>query len=270
MDVVIFLVIFIFGTFIGSFLNVVIYRFNTGKSIARGRSICMSCNKTLHWHELVPVLSFLMQGGRCSKCSVRISYQYPLVELATGLIFAFLAYHFSFLLSFDIHTYVYLLTLYMFLMSLLIVITVYDIRHKIIPDKLVYMFVIVSFISIFFNTSGLGPLFVRPDVWDIAAGPLLALPFALLWLISKGRWMGLGDAKLILGIGFMLGLSQGIVALVISFWIGAIVSLLMLIAQRTQISLKTEIPFAPFLVLGVLITFFCNFSLSALASWFTF
>src|SRR5258708_6429084 len=81
--------VFIFGTVVGSFLNVLILRFNTGKTLG-GRSQCLVCGKTLNGYELVPLFSFIFLGGRCSKCRSKISIQYPLVELASGFIFLFL------------------------------------------------------------------------------------------------------------------------------------------------------------------------------------
>ena len=265
----IFIPVFILGTIIGSFLNVVIYRFNTGRSVSTGRSICMSCNKTLRWFELVPVLSYVMQSGRCRRCCSIISYQYPLVELSTGIIFGLLSLHFRNLLLLSQSLYVCVLVVYMFIFSLLIVITGYDIKHKIIPDVLVYTYALVSFLSIYVNSSGVGNLFIHPSWLDVASGFILALPFALIWLISRGRAMGLGDAKLILGIGFMLGLSRGVSAVMLSFWIGSVVGIIALLLHHKKISMKTEIPFAPFLVIGTLIAFFCNIGITQLVSLFT-
>lgn len=268
MDTIFFIFVFLLGTIIGSFLNVVIYRFNTGKSIAKGRSICMTCNRNLRWYELIPVFSFLIQNGKCRRCASAISHQYPLVELATGLIFALTAFHFLPIFIISIPSYIAFVTLYSFIFSLLIVIVVYDIRHKIIPDKLVYMFIIVSFFSIFVNFSGFGPFLIKPTLMGIISGPLFALPFALLWFFSRGRWMGLGDAKLILGIGWLLGPLATLCALTLSFWLGSVISLIIMALSRKKMNMKTEIPFAPFLVLSVLITFLFNLDIFSLSSLF--
>ncbi len=228
MYTLIYLFIFILGTIIGSFLNVVIYRYNTGKSISKGRSICMSCNKSLSWYELIPLLSFLIQSGKCRSCFSPISHQYPIVEFITGLIFVSLVYHFIPLLIFSLPYFIYSIILYSFLFFLLVVISFYDIRHKIIPNKLVYLFDIVSFISIFviYSNSGFG--LSIPPILYILSGFIFALPFAFLWFVSKGKWMGLGDAKLILGIGWILGPIASISALIFSFWAGAIISLVII------------------------------------------
>ncbi len=270
MNILIFVFIFLLGTIIGSFLNVVIYRFNTGKPIVNGRSICMTCDRTLRWYELIPVFSFLIQSGKCRRCAERISHQYPLVELGTGLMFLLVAYHFLPIMIFSYWTYIFLVIFYVFIFSILIVISVYDIRHKVIPDKLVYVYVFVSLISIFINHTGFGSLFVLPSISSVIAGPVLSMPFALIWLISKGKWMGLGDAKLMLGIGWMLGLSLGFASMILSFWIGSIVSLFIILFSRSKISMKTEVPFAPFLIISTLIVFLFSLDILTLASIFQF
>jgi leader peptidase (prepilin peptidase) / N-methyltransferase len=276
MNVLIFVFIFLLGTIIGSFLNVVIYRFNTGKSITKGRSICMTCNNNLRWYELIPILSFLIQSGKCRRCASRISHQYPLVELITGLIFALIASKFLPVLYVSYWLYIFFVILFVFIFSLLIVISVYDLRHKIIPDKLVFTFVIISFLSIFVNYSLFGHLFILPSYTVLLSGPILALPFILLWFFSKGRLMGLGDGKLILGIGWMLGISQGIFSIILSFWMGTIVGIFLILLSRSlsngkmgKINMKTEIPFAPFLILGTLITFLFNLDIFSLTKLFS-
>jgi len=268
MYIIDFISIFLLGTIIGSFLNVVIYRLNTGKTITNGRSICMTCNKHLRWYELIPVFSFLIQSGKCRRCHITISHQYPLVELITGVVFALIAYHFLPVLLLSLTSYVLLLVLFMFIFSLLIVIAVYDIRHKIIPDSLVYLFAFLSFLSIFINQSGIGPLFIKPSLLSLFIGPLFALPFFLIWLLSRGRAMGLGDAKLILGIGWMLGLYFGVSTLVLAFWIGSVVSIIMILISHSKLSMKSEIPFAPFLILGTFLAFFFSLDIFSLASFF--
>lgn len=161
--------------------------------------------------------------------------------------------------------------LYVFIFCLLIVISVYDLRHKIIPDKLVFIFIIISFLSIFVNPYPFGSIFALPSWIALISGPLLALPFVLLWYFSKGRLMGLGDGKLVLGIGWMLGLSQGFFAVILAFWIGAIVSLSLMILSKNKkkMNMKTEIPFAPFLIIGLLVTFFFNFDIFSLMKLFS-
>lgn len=276
MNILIFVFIFLLGTIIGSFLNVVIYRFNTGKTIVKGRSICMTCNRNLRWYELIPVFSFLIQMGKCRRCKEVISHQYIIVEIITGLIFVLIAQHFSPIFLFSLPSYLLLVIFFFFLFSFLIVISVYDFRHKIIPDKIAYIYAFVAFLSIFINHFGIGPLFVLPSFSSLIAGPVLALPFALLWLVSRGKWMGLGDAKLMLGIGWMLGLLSGLASIMLAFWMGAIVGITIMILSHSllhrklgKINFKTEIPFAPFLIASALIVFLFNIDIITLSSLFS-
>jgi leader peptidase (prepilin peptidase)/N-methyltransferase len=161
-----------------------------------------------------------------------------------------------------------MVTLFSFIFSLLMVISVYDIRHKIIPDTLVYAYAIISFASIFINHSGIGPLFALPSLMAVVSGPLFALPFALIWLLSRGKAMGLGDAKLMLGIGWMLGPLPALAATILSFWIGSVVSLSMMFFGKKKMGMKTEIPFAPFLIISALIVFLFNLDIFSLAGMF--
>jgi leader peptidase (prepilin peptidase)/N-methyltransferase len=137
--------------------------------------------------------------------------------------------------------------------SVLLVIAVYDFKHKIIPDKLSLIFGAITFIGLFFFSDYLFYPHI-PSVLEFSSGILLALPFALLWFLSSGKWMGLGDAKLALGLGWLLGISELLSGTVVAFWSGAIVGLI-LIAFSKKHGIKIEIPFAPFLVFGVLIAF---------------
>lgn len=270
---------FVFGAIIGSFLNVVILRYNTGFALS-GRSGCLSCGKQLEWYELIPVVSFIFLRGKCRSCESSISWQYPLVEAGTGALFAF-----TFLSFFNALTVsnISIVAFYLFVISLLVVITVYDIRHTIIPDGLVYAFIAVSFVKLFFTYS-LYELTHFPHILDLFAGPLLFLPFFLLWFVSRGRWMGFGDAKLALGIGFLLGIEGGISAIILAFWIGAVVSLVYILLGRIaesapvkkyalflhlkHLTIKSEIPFAPYLILGTLLVLFFNIDVFHLESLF--
>ncbi len=248
---------FVFGLIVGSFLNVVIFRWNSGKSLG-GRSGCLACQKKLSWYELFPVFSYLFLKGRCKDCKTKISIQYPIVELITGIIFAGLFLKFQLLFQINIIDFAIIFIYYAFIFSLLIVIAVYDLKHKIISDKLVLIFSIVTFLGLFFITLfGFYPHW--PSLWDFLSGIIIALPFALLWLVSKGAWMGLGDAKLAVGLGWLLGLMQALSGLVLAFWSGALVGIILLIVSKKH-SMKSEIPFAPFLVLGAILAFFFGFN----------
>ena len=261
----------IFGLIIGSFLNVVLFRYNTGRTVG-GRSKCFSCKRTLHAIDLVPVLSYVAFKGKCRTCKSHISMQYPSVELLTGLLFAGTYIVYAPLFFFNPAYFLYKMLVGLFIMSVLVLITVYDIRHKIIPDLFAFLFGIVSFAAMFIGVGQYGEVFVyTPTLTHLFAGIILAFPFYFLWLVSRGAWMGLGDAKLALGIGWFLGLGAGTTAVIYGFWIGAAVSVLMLIVQKSKfikkilktpdLTMKSEIPFAPFLILGLLIVFFFQYNM---------
>ncbi|MDP3962748.1 MAG: prepilin peptidase [bacterium] len=239
---------FILGTLIGSFLNVVAFRYNTGLTL-RGRSKCFSCDKTLTWIELFPIVSFLLQGGSCRKCKSRISWQYPLVEICSGALFILVFYFFPPVSAEAAVSTIF----YLLITCLLIVITIYDAKHKIIPDSLSYSFAIVALAYLFIAPD---LSFAVPPVWALLAGPIAALPFFLLWLISKGTWMGLGDSKLMLGIGWTLGLVPAISAVTLAFWIAAVISVVWMGIVFKKFKKNYEIPFGPYLVLGMYLVLF--------------
>lgn len=255
----------LFGLIIGSFVNVLIARHGV-KSIL-GRSACPSCHRTLEWYELFPVFSWMALQGKCRTCHAKISIQYPAVELLTAAGF------------FAIGMAVLPITsqfIGAMIIALLIAISVYDLYHTVIPDVWSYSFAALAFA--FSVSMGL------TDWWLIAAGPLIALPLFLLWLVSGGRWMGLGDAKLALGIGWLLGLLGGYVALSLAFTLGAFVGVFILIplplvvnaltraspvrgsashgagithSESAQaFTMKSEIPFGPFLICALSIVWF--------------
>jgi len=272
-DVSIFIFVFVIGASIGSFLNVVVARYNTGLTLS-GRSQCMFCGHTLSWYELVPIVSFVIQGGRCRSCKGKISWRYPTVEIITGIVFV-LVFIRSVQTIYPISVHSFVLGINLFAASTLMAIAAYDMKHKIIPDFFVYTFIATAFLAMVatnLTTSDVVSLV------DVAAGPLLFLPFASLWFFSRGRWMGFGDAKLAWGIGWFLGLSNGIVAIVFAFWIGAVASLLLLGIGRVvglayagkQFTMKSEVPFGPFLILGLLVVWFFQIGVMDLISFFKF
>jgi leader peptidase (prepilin peptidase) / N-methyltransferase len=253
--------IFILGAVVGSFLNVVVYRLGTGERIGHSRSRCFSCGKTLQWYELIPLVSFVIQRGKCRKCGSRISIQYPIVEFITGLLFSLLfskiidclpvqagglpACAGRWITTFEIFLFLYLATIF----SLLIAISIYDFRHKIIPNQFVYPFIIIAF---FFPVIQNSAFIIQNIVSHTIAGFAAFSFFGGLWFVSKGRWMGFGDAKLALGIGFLLGPIQTLLALLMAFWIGTLVAVPIALLQGRN--LKMQIPFGPFLVVGYFVS----------------
>lgn len=242
-----------FGLIIGSFLNVLIGRWGT--QALSGRSMCPSCGHTIRWYDLVPILSWFLLHGRCRDCKSNISPQYPIVESATALLFLAVATA-PISLSFKI--------LALPIVALLLAIAIYDFYTTIIPDLWVVMCGILS-LGVALYGAIEAELSLPPI---ILAGPAVALPLFTMWMVSHGRWMGLGDAKLALSLGWLLGLSGGMTALLLAFVLGALVGVPLLFFsseywQRTPYhflhrmfnvksgkgyTMKSEIPFGPFLV----------------------
>lgn len=265
----IFFFIFVLGAIVGSFLNVVALRYGTGIKATKGRSRCFSCGKTLYWSELVPIVSFAWLGGKCAGCKSKISWQYPVIEFLTGILFlgtfAVLYPLFAFTPVYFLLSFVLISTIW----SVLVVILIYDIKHKIIPDPFVLVFIIVSILKFVLDIYFLGNYDIKSIFFDAIAGLIFFIPFFLLWFISKGKWIGLGDGKLSIGIGVFLGLSQGISAITVGFWSGAIFGILCIIFNKTRLAnllflpvkrltMKSEVPFAPFLIFGIIFAYFFN------------
>ncbi len=243
--------IFVFGLIIGSFLNVVIFRQGTGMGLG-GRSRCAVTGRVLAWYELVPVLSYILQKGRARGTSCRLSIQYPLVEITTGLLFVFAgSYAVPLALSGALLGAVVTFVFFALVVSFGILVFTYDLRHMIIPNSFSYPFIVLSVVSLFFTTH---PLTLEiASLGHFLAGPIFFAFFALIWKFSQGRAMGFADAKLALAIGWLAGLDQGIVAILLAFFIGALVGVVLLSLGRA--GRKTMIPFGPFLLTGLLLTF---------------
>lgn len=266
--------LFTLGLAVGSFLNVVLYRYHSGAGFG-GRSKCLSCGKTLAPRMLVPLFSFIVQGGRCAYCGTRLSLQYPFVELATGALFVLVGWKFLFGVRPLEWETAALALLTMTAWAVLLAITVYDWKHKIIPDRLALILAAIALAMLLLKwqfdmlSPGETKLTGFPlPVWlEFAAGPLLAAPFAALWFLSGGRAMGLGDAKLAAGIGWFLGFAGGLSALVLAFWIAFFPSMLLLFLPGRGFTMKSEIPFGPFLVLGTLVAYAWDINMLMWTLW---
>ena len=259
----IFILIFLTGLIVGSFLNCVIYRLYSEESFLksrprrktfsflRGRSFCPNCKHILTWQDLIPVLSFLILKGKCRYCRKPISLQYPLVELATAILF-FLIWQTA---AFELRGFLF----YSLITSFLIIIFVFDLKHYLIPDKVIYPAIAITFLYRMFGILDFGhwDLFgnwkleignLQPLLNPLISAILASTFFLLIVSISRGKWMGFGDFKLAFLIGLFLGWPNILVALFLAFFIGAIIGVgLIIFGKKT---LKSEIPFGPFLVTG--------------------
>lgn len=239
--------LFLFGISIGSFLNVVIDRLPVGKSPFRGRSLCESCGKTLSIPDLIPILSFVWLKGKCRYCKKKISFYYPVVELLTGILFVAV---FSVLakdrIIFSLSDFSQLL-FYLFIVSVLIVVFFTDLKHGIIPDKIIFPSIVITFLYLALYSPAL-------LTNHLATGIISFIFFFALILGTKGRGIGMGDAKLSLLIGIMLGFPEAVMSFYIAFLTGAGAGLILVLWGKR--SLKGSLPFGPFLATSAIILLF--------------
>ncbi|QXM05995.1 prepilin peptidase [Crassaminicella indica] len=229
--------IFIIGLLIGSFLNVCIYRIPIEKSIVNPPSHCPKCNTTLKPLDLIPVFSFLFNKGKCRYCGENISLQYPIIELFNGLIYLLLY------LKYDLTI---LFVKYTILASLLIVISVIDYKLQIIPDECNLFGFIISGAFIIFND------FSTIALINAILGLLVGGGIFLIIAIATNGAMGGGDIKLMGVLGFALGWKYILLITFLSFIIGAILSIFLLLLKLKH--RKDTIPFGPFIAIAAFIT----------------
>jgi leader peptidase (prepilin peptidase)/N-methyltransferase len=296
MAAVIFIFLFIFGTFVGSFLNLVSDRLPKGKKIVFGRSECEFCHKPLGVKNLIPVFSFIFQKGKCSFCEKKLSYYYPFSELFTGAVFLLAGHLSGFLYEYTFSNFS-LLFYYSVVFSFYVAMFLTDIKFYLILDSLLLPAVIFVFFSnVIFKIINLKNLHTRlseglitsyllrtdyfndkifsslKDIGIVFLGALaISLFFLFLIFITKGRGMGFGDVKL----GFLIGLvngfpydsmysfSFGFIAIFLGFTIGAVFSLSLIFMKKK--TMKDTIAFGPFLILGSLLTFLFG---PAILSWY--
>jgi len=244
----------LFGLVVGSFLNVAILRGEEEESI-RGRSRCRGCKKTLTAQELIPILSFLIQNGRCRNCKNPLLWQYPLVEGGTAILFAvaaWLIFENTFLAA-DSWSFFYLL-ISSVVISAGIVIFVSDLRSFIIPDGAVIILLVCAVLFIFSSAYfGAGSSYIDLGK-NIVTAVVLSGFLGGLWLFSGGTWMGLGDAKLFFPLALLLGFPTSLVAFLFSFWIGSLGAIALLFLKK--FGLRDHIPFGPFILIGAALAFF--------------
>jgi leader peptidase (prepilin peptidase)/N-methyltransferase len=262
-------VFFLFGLVIGSFLNCLIYRltlptFSLKSFGLKSRSYCPDCKHTLNWKDLIPVFSFIFLKGRCRYCNKKISFQYPIVEISTGLIFLFIFnLKFEIFNQFSIFNFINLCFL-LLVSCFLIIIFVCDLKHFIIPDRVIFPLIGIVFLYRFSEFLSLNHWKLLEN-WKLKIENLAlfnylfaalgaSLFFLIIFLISRGNWLGFGDVKLAFFMGFFLGFPRILVALFFAFMIGAIIGIGLILAKTK--TLKSEIPFGPFLVAGTFIALF--------------
>jgi leader peptidase (prepilin peptidase)/N-methyltransferase len=244
--------VFLFGTAVGSFLNVCIYRLPGSLSIIRPRSMCPSCKTQIAFYDNIPILSYLWLRGRCRRCGATISLRYPVVETTAGLFAVAL---------FNRHGVAPEgFILYAFVAALLVV-TFIDLDHQIIPDVITYPGILVGFLSSFvvdhitYKESLMGILL---------GGGSLFLVASVYYLLTRKEGMGGGDIKLLAMVGAFLGWKAVIFTIFVGSAIGTVVGVA--VALRTHGGRKMAVPFGPFLSLGALLFLFCG---QQIIGWYT-
>jgi leader peptidase (prepilin peptidase)/N-methyltransferase len=251
MDIIANFFTFLFGSVVGSFLNVVILRLpDPSQSIVFPGSHCPKCNTELHWYENIPIVSYIFLRGKCRTCKTGISAQYPLVELCMGLLTLALFHKFGLSLAFVLY--------FLFLAALLVIIFV-DIHLQIIPDTISLPGIVIGFAGSFINPlvswqqSGLGIL--------LGGGVLYAIAFGY-YLLAKRDGMGGGDIKLLAMIGAFLGWQSLLFVIFASSLSGSVVGIAAMIKQGR--GGQTKIPFGPFLALAAMAFLFFQDNIFAL------
>lgn len=242
------------GLLFGSFGTVVSHRVPLRENIATGRSMCPSCKRQIKAHENIPVLSWLALRGRCPGCGQRISIRYPLTELATSVLFLLAAWKFGL----SVAAFVYAGFFWA-----LVVLTVIDLEHKLLPDRIVFPLFIAGWAGLIIDALVRG----QPgDLTQAAIGAAIFGGFFYLLAVLVPAGMGGGDLKLAFVLGTFLGYVGGagavLVGMFLSFLSGGLIGVLLIAFSKA--GRKTQIPFGPYLALGTTIAVFAGESLSDL------
>lgn len=244
---------FILGIILGSFALALADRSLKNTSIL-GRSYCPKCKKTLKWYDLIPVFSYLILQGKCRYCNKKIGIEYLLVEIVMGVLIGFLFYqsNFQFLVFNFQLTLILDLISKVFFITILIALTLTDLKKTLIPDRIILPSIVIAFG--FLVTSAILRMETASLLYFTLTGSLIGGFFLALILITKGKGMGGGDVKLGGFIGLVLGFPSGLLAIILAFLTGAIAAIFLIISGKK--SFGQSLPFGPFLVLGSLISLF--------------
>ncbi len=234
---------------LGSFANVCIYRLPLNKQIVTGRSFCPKCKKKINWYDNIPLISFILLEGKCRKCKKEISIKYLLVELISGISFVFIFLNYN--------NYLEIAFLQVLVIIFLIIFFI-DLKHFIIPDSLNFSLIILAISKNFI------PNFESNFTYDLnqsIVGGILG--YFVIWIIiflykkiKNLDAMGLGDAKLMAGIGLLFGWKSIPFVLFVSAIIG-LISVIPSLINKTK-NLRTEIPFGPYIIVSTIIYYFCG------------
>ena len=241
-----FIFVIVFGGLWGSFANVCIYRFPNNEGIVSGRSFCPYCKTKINWYDNIPLISYLVLGGKCRNCKKKISIQYFIVETLSIILFTLIYYKFGITLT----------TLYLIILSLsFLIIFFIDLKHFIIPNILTFSLMIIGFIKSFDpNLNSMFPNYINSLIGGIFGYGIIWLIIFIYKTIRKKEGMGLGDAKLFAAIGFWFGW----VSIPFIIFLSSIIALLSVIPSllKNSKSMSSQIPFGPFIILGCILYIF--------------
>ena len=250
---------FLFGASIGSFVLVVATRLNVAP-LMRSKSKCLSCGEALRVSDLAPIFSYLFLRGRCRYCKVPFGKEALLVEIFYGFLFVLLTHYM--LLNVGLEEGLLWLFYYTLLFISLGVIGIYDYRHSYVPVLFLGMFSFLSFCM-------LGIRYLYDPTPALLLGPLVvAFPFLLIWLVTKGKAVGLGDVILYGAVGAFFGIEQGLAVLLVSIWVGALVGVGIYLVRLSRGRKERAIPFVPFIVSAFLFVLFTDLSIFSIAQGF--
>ncbi len=255
-DAFLFIVIFVFGCFIGSFLNVLIWRLPQDLK-PTGRSFCPHCKHQLNSLDLVPVLSFVVFGGKCRYCKQNISWRYPAIEVATGSLFLLTFLLLLYPVTTTDTTFVITATQLAFALAVIVVVFVIDLEHYLILNKVVLPATVVVLLFSLGLDIAHGSLLQRNSylLQSVLGAVVGFLPFYLLWKISKGKWIGLGDAKYGLFLGALFGFPLVLLNYMLACFLGTLFAIPLLATGRKHLSSK--LPLGTFLsVAAILVLWF--------------
>lgn len=270
-------ILFVLGASVGSFVNVIAVRYNPdkflfGKHALLGRSRCPVCKSTLRWFELIPIVSYLLQGSRCRRCGAWLGLQYLLVELLTGLLFVYAPLELQARSLFGASGSA-LSAVWVTVFVALLLVSLIDMRLRIIPDEANILLVVLAAATVLLLPSGVPPgmqsfaghyafLFGMPgnEIMRRLIGCALgAVFFGVLFGATRGRGIGVGDIKLGAALGALFGWPDIFLVILLAFLFGSATGLaLILLRQKTM---KSFVPFGPFLALGAAATFFFGYDI---------
>lgn len=237
---------FILGAIIASFMAVIAERLYTGESWVKGRSRCNSCSRELSVLDLVPVLSWIVSQGRCRTCKAKVPVLYTISEATLGTLF---------LLAYVQIGFAPALIPFLLMLATLTFIVLYDLRHTIVPPMSSFLLIVFALLYALLASSSLQAL----GLTLMLAG-VVSFGFFLLYALSRGRAMGLGDAPVAFALALVAGSASAIAGLLFSFWIGAVVGIFILVRTPKGHRMGIEVPFVPFLAAGYLLAYFTQWN----------